>query len=182
MLPNYADTVGPVSLERLWSPWRNAYVTSGGAVGEVPGDATASVFSRILASGLPDNETHIVWRGEYCFAILNAFPYTSGHVMLLPYRQVADLEALTPEETVELWSAVTTTTTAIKRAYRPDGLNVGINLGRAAGGSITEHIHVHVLPRWVGDGNFMTAIADTRTLPEALTVSATKIRAAWPNN
>jgi len=169
-----------VSLDRLWNPWRNAYVTSGASSEYLRGDPAESVFSRILASGLPDEETHIVWRGRYCFAILNAFPYTSGHVMVLPYRQIADLDALDQDETLELWAAVTKVTQAIKTAYQPDGLNVGINLGRAAGGSISEHLHVHALPRWIGDGNFMTAIAETRTLPEALSVSATKIRAAWP--
>lgn len=178
--PGGVATVAAVSLDRLWNPWRGEYVTNAGRIDEIAGNPGDSVFTRILNSGLPDVETHIVWRGEHCFAILNAFPYTSGHVMVLPYRQIAGLDELSAEETAELWHTVTTVTVALKSAYRPDGLNVGINLGRAAGGSISEHLHVHAVPRWIGDGNFMTAIAETRTLPEALSVSAAKIRKAWP--
>jgi ATP adenylyltransferase len=171
-------------LERLWNGWRAAYVTSGGAAGGVSGDdvtsGRGSVFTRILHSGLPDADTHIVHRGTTCFAILNAFPYSVGHVLVIPYREVADLEALEPAEATELWAMVTDAVVAVKRAYDPEGLNVGVNLGRPAGGSVSEHLHVHVVPRWTGDGNFMTATANTRTLPEALPDSATKLRAAWP--
>ena len=138
------------------------------------------MFSRILASGLSDEEANIVHRGERCFAILNAFPYSTGHVLVLPYREVGELEALDPVETIELWSTVTDAVRAIKAAYSPDGLNVGINLGRPAGGSVSEHLHVHVVPRWTGDANFMTATANTRTLPEPLSDTASKVRAAWP--
>jgi diadenosine tetraphosphate (Ap4A) HIT family hydrolase len=169
-----------MSFEHLWNVWRNAYVTSGGAVGGVSPDDTTSVFTRILQSGLPDEETHIVHRGPTCFAILNAFPYTSGHLMVLPYREVPDLEDLTPEETTEMWATVTDAVRAVKAVYRPDGLNVGVNLGRPAGGSISAHLHIHVVPRWVGDGNFMTTVGNTRTIPEALPDSARKLRAAWP--
>ncbi len=99
-----------MSLDRLWNPWRNEYVTSGGKADEIAGEPNDSVFTRILRSGLPDDETHIVSRGEHCFAILNAFPYTSGHVMVLPYRQIADLDTLTVDESSELWSTVTKVT------------------------------------------------------------------------
>jgi ATP adenylyltransferase len=139
------------------------------------------VFTRILESGLPDVETNIVHRGPTCFAILNAFPYTSGHLMVLPYREVADLEDLTEQETTELWATVTDAVRAVKQVYRPEGLNVGVNLGRPAGGSISAHLHIHVVPRWTGDGNFMTAIGQTRTIPEALPDSARKLREAWPD-
>ncbi len=98
---------------------------------------------------------------------------------MLPYREVADLEDLEPDEFAELWATVTDAVRAIKAAYQPEGINVGVNLGRPAGGSVAEHLHVHVVPRWTGDGNFMTAIANTRTLPEALPDSAAKIRNAW---
>jgi ATP adenylyltransferase len=172
-------------LERLWNGWRAAYVTSGGAAGGVqPDDVEAgrgSVFTRILHSGLPDVDTHIVHRGATCFAILNAFPYSVGHTLVLPYREVGDLEDLEPEEFAELWATVTDVVRAIKAAYGPEGINVGVNLGRPAGGSVSEHLHVHVVPRWTGDGNFMTATANTRTLPEALPDSAAKIRTAWPS-
>ena len=167
-------------LDHLWNGWRAAYVT--GSVGR-PGRADAASVGacspQILDCGLDDTETHIVHRGPTCFVIMNAFPYTSGHVMVLPYREVADLEELTAEESSELWATVTEAVAALKRAYPPDGLNVGINLGQAAGGSVSGHLHVHVVPRWGGDSNFMTAVANTRTLPEAISDSAAKIRAAW---
>ena len=145
----------------------------------MPTAPAGSVFTQILACGLDDMETNIVHRGSTCFVIMNAFPYTSGHVMVLPYREVAELEQLDPDEFSELWATVTAAVAAFKRAYRPDGLNVGVNLGQAAGGSVSEHLHVHVVPRWVGDSNFMTSVATTRTLPEAISDSAAKIRAAW---
>lgn len=169
-------------LERLWNGWRSNYVQSTTVSAGGTDDDDRSVFSRILASGLPDDETNIVHRGPLCFAILNAFPYATGHVLVLPYREVADLEDLTDDETVELWGTTTAAVRALKAAYRPEGLNVGINLGRPAGGSISEHLHVHVLPRWTGDVNFMTAIANTRTLPEALSDTAAKVRRAWPDH
>ena len=171
-------------LEQLWNGWRATYVTSGGAAGGTRADDVAagrgSVFSRILHSGLPDTETHVVHRGTTMVAILNAFPYSVGHVLVLPYREVAELEDLAADETAELWATVTAAVVAVKRAYDPEGVNVGLNLGRPAGGSVSDHLHVHVVPRWTGDSNFMTATANTRTLPEPLPDSAAKIRSAWP--
>jgi ATP adenylyltransferase len=164
-------------LERIWNGWRASYVSSAGKAAD---GAVGSVFTQLLTSGLDDSETNIVHRGERCFAILNAFPYGTGHLLVLPYREVPNLEDLEPDEAAELWSTVTDAVGAIKRAYNPEGINVGINLGRPAGGSVSEHLHVHVVPRWTGDANFMTAVANTRTLPEALVDTAAKIRAAWP--
>jgi ATP adenylyltransferase len=167
-------------LDHLWNGWRAAYVS-----GAVEGRSSAStssdrsVFTQILECGLDDTETNIVHRGATCFVIMNAFPYTSGHVMVLPYREVADLGDLTAAETSELWATVAAAVAALRRAYRPDGLNVGLNLGEAAGGSVSGHLHVHVVPRWRGDANFMSAVANTRTLPESIGDSAAKIRAAW---
>lgn len=166
-----------MTLDRIWNGWRSQYVNDSGS--RQPHDE-GSVFTRILASGMSDEEANIVHRGSLVFAILNAFPYTSGHLMVLPYREISALEDLTVEETAELWATVTAAVKAVKAAYSPGGVNVGINLGRAAGGSISEHLHVHVVPRWSGDGNFMTAIAEARTLPEPLSQSAGKLRAAWP--
>jgi ATP adenylyltransferase len=166
-----------VTLDRIWNGWRSQYVNAGGPP---RADGTGSVFTQILATGLADDQTFIVHRGRAVFAILNAFPYTSGHVLVLPYREVASLEDLNLDETVELWATVTDAVRAVRGAYRPGGVNVGINLGQAAGGSINEHLHVHVVPRWAGDGNFMTASATARTLPEPLDESAAKLRAAWP--
>jgi ATP adenylyltransferase len=163
-------------LDRIWNGWRATYVNEldDRPVGE------GSVFTQLLESGMSDEETHIIHRGAHTFVILNAFPYTSGHLMVLPYRQIPGLEDLDAVEAAELWATVTAAVTAVKTAYRPGGVNVGINLGRAAGGSISEHLHVHVVPRWAGDGNFMMAVAEARTLPEPLSFSAEKLRAVWP--
>ena len=164
------------ALDRIWNGWRSQYVNESGS--RVPGDE-GSVFTQILRSGLSDDEAYIIHRGAHTFALLNAFPYTSGHLMVLPYREVGNLEDLTAGEADELWPTVTQAVRAVKAAYSPGGVNVGINLGRAAGGSISEHLHVHVVPRWSGDGNFMTAVAEARTLPEPLSHSAAKLRTAW---
>jgi ATP adenylyltransferase len=165
-----------MALEHLWAGWRSAYVTSAAASPEGEG----SIFRKILDSGLPDEETNIVWRGETCFAILNAFPYTNGHLLLMPYREVGALAELTSEEHDELWRGVTSAVGALEAAYRPDGVNVGMNLGRSAGAGVPGHLHVHVLPRWNGDTNFMTTAAGVRVLPESLTDSAARVREAWP--
>ena len=138
------------------------------------------MFTAILEPDETDEEAHIVHRGTRGFAILNAFPYASGHLLVLPYRQVGDLCDLTAEETKELWAIVTAATIAVRSAFSPEGVNIGINMGRAAGGSLAEHLHVHVVPRWVGDSNFMTSIANTRTLPVALDETAQRLRRAWP--
>ena len=167
-------------LERLWNGWRITYVQSIGASEADPAAGEGSLFTRLLQSGLADDEAYIVHRGERCFAILNAYPYGTGHLLVLPYREVPDLEDLDPGESAELWATVTDAVRAIKAAYGPDGVNVGINLGRPAGGSVSGHLHVHVVPRWIGDANFMTVVANTRTLPEPLDHTAAKIRAAWP--
>ena len=164
------------SFERLWNGWRAAYV--GSITTPRPGEG--SLFTAILRSGLSDEASYIVHRGERVFAMLNAFPYGTGHTLVMPYRELAALEDLDAQEAAELWSTVTDAVRAVKAAYAPGGVNVGINLGRPAGGSISEHLHVHVVPRWIGDGNFMTTIANTRTLPEALADTAAKVRAAWP--
>lgn len=166
-----------MSLEQLWNGWRAEYVGQGNSRSSHP---SVSVFTSILQSGMSDEEAHIVHRGATCFVILNAFPYASGHVLVLPYREVSQLEDLSTEESHELWSTVTQATIALRASHHPDALNVGINLGAAAGGSIAQHLHVHVVPRWNGDSNFMTAVASTRTLPEPLPLTASKIRNAWP--
>lgn len=164
-------------MDRMWAGWRSQYV-AGASHGELAGPG--SVFSRILASGVPDDEAYIVWRGRLTFAILNAYPYTTGHLLLMPYREVGDLEALTGEESDELWSAVRDGVTAVKVAFRPQGVNVGFNLGEAAGAGVPGHLHAHVLPRWNADSNFMTSIAEARILPEPLSATWAKLREAWP--
>jgi diadenosine tetraphosphate (Ap4A) HIT family hydrolase len=168
-------------LEHLWAGWRSAYL-EGDTPQTVPADADSCVFCRLLASDLPDTETHVVWRhpAGLAAALLNAYPYSSGHVMVMPVRHVGDLEALSAEEAAAMWAGVGEAVRAVKTAYRPDGLNVGLNLGRAAGAGVPGHLHVHALPRWMGDTNFMTSIADARVLPEPLGVTDTRLRASWP--
>jgi ATP adenylyltransferase len=166
-----------VTLDRMWAGWRTAYVAAAGN-GELVG--TGSVFRRILESGLSDEEAYIVWRGEEVFAILNAYPYTSGHLLVMPYREVAELEDLTDSEAGELWAAVRAAVRAVKTAYGAQGVNVGMNLGEAAGAGVPSHLHVHVMPRWMADSNFMTSVAETRVLPEALPATWRKVRDAWP--
>lgn len=169
------------ALARLWAGWRTAYIERITAdEAEVrPDDAGRSLFERILHSGLPDDQAFIVWRGEHCFAVLNAYPYGSGHVLVLPNRAAPDLADLTPAESAELWQGVQAAVAAIRAAYDPDGVNVGINLGQGAGAGVPDHLHVHCLPRWSGDTNFMTAVAETRVLPEPLAVTYRKLVDAW---
>lgn len=166
-----------MSLEQLWNGWRAEYVGQGNSRSS---DPSVSVFTQILNSGLSDDDTHIVHRSTTCFAILNAYPYAAGHILVLPYREIPNLEDLTADESLDLWATVTSATLALRASHSPEALNVGINLGAAAGGSIAQHLHVHVVPRWIGDSNFMTALASTRTIPEPLPLTATKIRGAWP--
>ncbi len=137
------------------------------------------MFTQLLHSGAPDSDTFIVHRSTTCFVVCNLFPYTSGHLLVVPYREVADLEALTSPESADLWATVTSAVAVVRSAYRPDGLNVGLNLGRPAGGSVPDHLHVHVVPRWTGDSNFMSAISNTQNLPESIADTATKLRTCW---
>jgi ATP adenylyltransferase len=163
--------------EYIWNGWRSTYISSQSAPKSV---GTGSLFTQILNSGMTDVEANIVHRGELVFAILNAYPYTCGHVLILPYREESELENLTAAETSELWATTTAAVVALKATYPLDGLNVGINLGKPAGGSVSEHLHVHVVPRWTGDANFISIVGNTRSLSEALDVTAAKVRAAWP--
>lgn len=169
------------ALARLWAGWRTGYINRiARDDAEVRPDADGrSLFERILESDLPDEESLVLWRGEHSFAVLNAFPYGSGHLMVLPRRAVPDLGDLDDVEAAELWDAVRKAVAAIRAAYRPDGVNVGMNLGAGAGAGVPDHLHVHCLPRWSGDTNFMTTVAETRVLPEPLTVTWTKLHAAW---
>ncbi len=174
-----SDASSRSMMERLWAGWRIPYLEQGeeARVAPQPG---LSLFESIEQSGLPDSTTYVVWRGARVFVLLNAYPYGSGHCMVLPKRAVAELEDLDPDEHVELWQAVRDAVVAVKNAYRPHGVNVGVNLGQAAGAGVPGHLHVHVLPRWSGDTNFVTALAEMRVLPEPLSDTWQKLRAAWP--
>ena len=163
-----------MSLERLWAGWRSEYVSSATDAGD-----DGCVFCRILASDLPSEETYVLWRGERCAAVLNAYPYTSGHLMVMPLRHEGELEAVDAAEAAELWDAVARGVRALKAAYRPHGINVGANLGRVAGAGVPGHFHVHVLPRWDGDTNFMTTVAEVRVIPESLGASYERLHSAW---
>ncbi|MAU50541.1 MAG: HIT family hydrolase [Actinobacteria bacterium] len=167
-------------LEHLWAGWRQAYIkgeTSPQSLVETP--EGLSIFSAIEQSGLPDEETLIIYRGETCFALLNVYPYTTGHTMIIPLREVEALTDLTTQEYEELWQLVKKTVQSLEVAYNPDGINVGLNQGKAAGAGIPEHLHVHCLPRWSGDTNFSTTVAGARVLPESLTDTWTRLREAW---
>lgn len=165
-------------LEQLWAGWRHEYV-SGATEAERSGDDGGCVFCRILASGPPSVDNGVVWRGERAFAVLNAYPYASGHLLVMPVRHVASIDELDGEESTDLWTATRTAVDAVTAAYQPDGINLGANLGRAAGAGIPKHLHLHVVPRWSGDTNFMTTVGGVRVMPEPLTESWTKLMTAW---
>jgi diadenosine tetraphosphate (Ap4A) HIT family hydrolase len=172
-----------VSLQNLWAGWRHDYIAQATERERVDGledDPTTCVFCRIADSGPPSIDNLVVWRGEWSFVVLNAYPYASGHVLVMPLRHVGALGDLTAAESAEVWSASQSAVRAIEGAYDPDGLNLGANLGRAAGAGIPSHVHLHVLPRWSGDTNFMTSIAGTRVMPETLQVAWQKLTKAWP--
>lgn len=139
-----------------------------------------SVFTAIEKSNLPDEESFVLHRGETCFVVLNLFPYTTGHTLVLPKVPHKSLTDLTQSEYVELWATVRDAVTAIECSYVPDGVNIGLNLGKAAGAGIPDHLHVHCVPRWLGDTNFMTAISGTRVLPEVLGESWKRLKENWP--
>jgi ATP adenylyltransferase len=163
-----------MTLERLWAGWRAEYVDRVG-----PEDPQGECLFCTLAESPPD-EAYVVARSDRTFAVLNAFPYTSGHLMVAPLSHEADLEALGPEDAAALMSMTQRACVAVKAAYSPDGLNVGMNLGRAAGAGIPGHLHLHVVPRWSGDTNFMTTAAEVRVLPESLPATLERLRTAWP--
>lgn len=172
-------------LDQLWATWRSVYVTGAAESRDLPDvdpDDGLTLFERILTSGAPDEETFVVHRGDRCFVILNRFPYTSGHLMVLPNRGVADLDGLDEEEFTELWHLVRVAVRVLRAATRCDAVNVGVNLGRAAGGSQVDHLHVHCVPRWVGDANFMAVIGGSQVMPVALLEVWERIRAVWPDD
>jgi ATP adenylyltransferase len=156
-----------VTLERLWTPWRLAYV-SGGAKSE------GCVFCD--AQRNDDASPLIVFRGKTCFVILNLFPYNNGHLMVVTNRHVGSLAAATSEELGELMELTRRAEIALTEAYAAHGMNMGINLGKPAGAGVLDHIHMHVVPRWNGDTNFMSVLGETRVLPEELPATADKLR------
>ena len=154
-------------MERLWSSWRLAYVTGGQA-------PEGCIFCDALTKA--DAASLLLFRGPTCFVILNLFPYNNGHLMIVPNRHVATLASLTPDERDELMVLAQRAEHAVQEAYRPEGLNIGINLGRPAGAGIVDHLHLHVVPRWTGDTNFISVIGQVRVLPEELETTAARLR------
>ncbi len=153
-------------MERLWSPWRLAYVSGGEPKGCVFCDAQTNERAEPL----------VLFGGATCFVILNLYPYNNGHLMVVPRRHVATLAEATSEELTELVRLTRAAEMALTEAYHPQGLNVGMNLGRAAGAGVADHLHVHVVPRWTGDTNFMSVVGGVRVLPEELEHTAARLR------
>ena len=161
-------------MDLLWSPWRYDYIKSG--ENERPAASTGCVFCDILASPVTDEEKFILHRAGHNFIILNIYPYISGHLMVVPFRHLADLDRADKEATDEMMDLAKRCQTALRDVYRPQGVNLGMNLGKAAGAGVAEHFHLHVLPRWIGDVNFMTSVAETRTIPEDLRTTYDKLK------
>ncbi|MEN8240862.1 MAG: HIT domain-containing protein [Chloroflexota bacterium] len=158
-------------MKQLWAPWRMAYIQTFKKNG--------CVFCQALEYTPDGEENLIVHRGENAFVILNRFPYTSGHLMVLPFQHAPQLEALTPETRAEMIELVTQSSQVLSKIYDPQGFNIGINMGEAAGAGIEEHIHIHIVPRWRGDTNYISAIGETRVLPETLDETFRRVLAAW---
>ena len=167
-----------MSLEQLWAGWRNAYIQN--AV-QQSNDQQACVFCNILSAQASDEELNVLWRGKKAAAILNAYPYVSGHFMVMPYRHCGEMDELDSEEGMDLLRGMTNGVKALKKAYAPQGINVGANMGLAAGAGIPGHFHIHALPRWNGDTNFMTTVAETRVIPESLPETWRRLKDAWPS-
>ncbi len=165
-----------MTLERVFAGWRNSYVTN--VAQTAPG---ACPFCDLFGAEVSDRERLVVHRGDACVVLLNLYPYGSGHLLVMPIRHIAHLHELTSDERTEFFQLVVDATVALQSAYGPDGMNVGANLGRAAGAGVPGHLHFHALPRWAGDTNFMTTVAETRIVPEDLATTYDKVHLAWPS-
>jgi ATP adenylyltransferase len=157
-------------MDYLWTPWRYAYVSASEKV-------AGCVFCDAVKAG-DDAKARIVYRGQQCFIILNTYPYTPGHVMIVPYTHLDELRKLPPEAANEMMALSQRMESVLRDLYHPDGVNLGMNIGKAAGAGIAGHIHMHVLPRWVADANFMSVVAETRVLPETLDETWKRMTAA----
>jgi ATP adenylyltransferase len=162
------------AMDYLWSPWRYAYITSD----EPPAGSCIFCDKPKETGEAADSRNFIVHRGRHCFVILNAFPYTSGHVMVVPYQHADELQELSETAATEMMALTQRMEAVLRRLYKPEGINVGMNIGKAAGAGIAGHIHMHILPRWYADANFVSVIGETRVLPEALDVTYKRVKEA----
>ena len=163
-------------MDLIWTPWRYRYMAgTQEAIAKGKSSDDSCIFCELLARE-NDAETYIVFRGESNFVILNAFPYTSGHLMVVPYKHIGELPALDAATLSEMMQLTQRMQGALMRIYSPNGFNIGINQGRAAGAGVAGHIHQHVVPRWIGDTNFMSVIGETRLAPEDLATTYNKLR------
>lgn len=162
-------------MDVLWSPWRYDYIKGSGETAS----STGCVFCDILTNSASDEENFILKRAEFNFVILNIYPYTSGHLMIVPFDHIADLDSAPKQVTDEMMDLLKQAQTALREVYQPDGLNFGMNLGKAAGAGVAGHFHMHTLPRWFGDANFMTAVGQTRTIPEDLRTTYERLRSKF---
>lgn len=161
-------------MDVLWSPWRYDYIKGDDKKSQnVVNDC---VFCSILANSASDEEKFILHRAEFNFVILNIYPYISGHLMIVPYAHLADLDLAEKKTTDELMDLTKRCQTALREVYNPNGFNLGMNFGKAAGAGVAEHFHMHILPRWIGDANFMTSVGETRTIPEDLRTTYEKLK------
>jgi ATP adenylyltransferase len=160
-------------MDSLHAPWRIKYI-----LGPKQNDADGRSLFAVIGQSSDDVAHHIIARGKVAYAVLNTYPYNAGHTLVCPYRQVADLAALTDEEMMEMQVLLRRVQAALRDVMHPDGFNVGLNLGKVAGAGIVEHLHWHIVPRWNGDTNFMPITGSTAVLPEALDETAAKLRAA----
>ncbi len=158
-------------MDHLFTPWRYAYITGATA----PGDC---LFCGLLRTQ-DDEKSLIVHRAEHCFVVLNAFPYTSGHAMVVPYEHLDELRKLSQPAAQEIMALTQRLESVLRELYRPDGVNLGMNIGKAAGAGVAGHIHMHILPRWFGDVNFMGSVGETRVLPEDLQTTYKKLRSKF---
>ncbi|HYL98433.1 MAG TPA: HIT domain-containing protein [Blastocatellia bacterium] len=158
-------------MEFLWSPWRYQYISK---AEHEPG----CVFCRAPQLG-DDQASLIVYRGKLVYAILNLFPYTSGHLMIVPYQHTDSFVSLLEDTTLEMFTVAKQAQTAIESEYHPDGFNIGMNLGRAAGAGVADHIHLHIVPRWSGDANFVSIVGETRVLPEDLSTTYQRLKSRF---
>jgi ATP adenylyltransferase len=160
-------------VERLWSPWRYEYMASSDSADSEPGPC---VFCEIQKDPDRDEASFVLHRAAHNFIVLNIYPYISGHLLIVPYEHVGELDAASKETTDELMDLTKRSQTALRDVYDPGGFNIGMNLGRSGGAGIVDHIHIHVMPRWAGDTNFMSTIGETRVIPEDLTTTYRKLR------